>query len=86
MELMVMILCEYDLIVVLEKPTYKFIKYRYITSNGISQQEHGTVLDTDSEIKSLTVYGSYSFTTPDGQTFTVSYIADANGYRVSNLI
>lgn len=34
---------------------------------------------TDNEAN--TVRGSYSFQAPDGQIFTVNYIADENGFR-----
>ncbi|KAG7301215.1 hypothetical protein JYU34_014101 [Plutella xylostella] len=52
--------------------------YSYATDNGIKAQESGKV-----EGKSLSVEGEYSYTGHDGQTYTVHYTADENGFRPS---
>lgn len=56
-------------------------KYSYETENGIKVEEQGELKNkgTDNEIQS--VRGSYSYTAPDGQLITVTYIADENGFQ-----
>lgn len=51
------------------------------TANGIKAEEQGEVKNkgTDNEIQS--VRGSYSYTGPDGVLYTVTYIADENGFQ-----
>lgn len=58
--------------------TYHF---SYETENGIKAEERGEVKNkgTDNEIPSVS--GSYSYTAPDGQVITVTYIADENGFQ-----
>lgn len=53
-----------------------------IIENGIKAEEQGEVKNkgTDNEIQS--VRGSYSYTGPDGVLYTVTYIADENGFQV----
>lgn len=53
------------------------INFSFETANHIVQQETGHLKSADSS----TVQGSYSYTAPDGQTYTVNYVADENGYR-----
>lgn len=52
----------------------------YELSDGQSRQEKGSFRDgkdaNGSDIKVLSVTGSYSFQTPDGATFQVTYTAD----------
>ena len=56
-------------------------KFSYETGNGIKAQEQGEIKNkgTDNEIQSVS--GSYSYTAPDGQLITVTYIADENGFQ-----
>lgn len=54
--------------------------FRYATSNNIQADEAGE-LRQGPEGAFLAKRGSYSFTAPDGQTYTVTYVADENGYR-----
>lgn len=56
-------------------------KFSYETENGIKAQEQGELKNkgTDNEIQSVS--GSYSYTAPDGQVITVTYIADENGFQ-----
>ncbi|XP_043649820.1 larval cuticle protein 65Ag1-like isoform X2 [Drosophila teissieri] len=54
--------------------------YAYETSNGIAAQEAGTLKDIGDE-HALNVQGSYSYTAPDGQHISVTYIADENGFQ-----
>ncbi|XP_049822114.1 flexible cuticle protein 12-like [Aethina tumida] len=55
--------------------------YAYETSNGISGQEQGTLNNAGSENEAIAVRGSYSFTGPDGVTYTITYVADENGFQ-----
>lgn len=62
-------------------------KFRSKTSNGISAQEQGQLKQNtapksaDDPAAFITVQGSYSYTGEDGQTYTVTYIADENGFQ-----
>ncbi|CAG9771910.1 unnamed protein product [Ceutorhynchus assimilis] len=55
--------------------------FAFETSNGISQQEQGTLQNAGSENESMQVRGSFSYTGADGVTYTVTYIADENGFQ-----
>ncbi|XP_030746751.1 flexible cuticle protein 12-like [Sitophilus oryzae] len=55
--------------------------FNYETSNGISQQEQGTLQNAGSENEVMQVRGSFSYTGPDGVVYTVTYIADENGFQ-----
>lgn len=55
--------------------------YSYETSGGIKHEEDGNVPNPEAEEPSISVRGSYSFVADDGQTYTVNYVADENGYR-----
>ncbi|KAJ8920383.1 hypothetical protein NQ315_005249 [Exocentrus adspersus] len=52
-------------------------RYEYETANHIAAQESGRLVSQDSS----EVQGSYSYLAPNGQTITVQYIADENGFR-----
>lgn len=54
-----------------------FYWFRYETSDGTSRQEEAM----PSKVGALVVRGSYTWLAPDGQTYTVNYIADENGFR-----
>lgn len=53
---------------------------RYATSNNIQADEAGE-LRQGAEGLFLAKRGSYSFTGPDGITYTVTYTADENGFK-----
>ncbi|XP_075971209.1 flexible cuticle protein 12-like [Anticarsia gemmatalis] len=55
--------------------------YAYETSNGISHSEQGQVTNAGSENEAIAVRGQFSYTGPDGQIYTVTYIADENGFQ-----
>ncbi|KAJ1529466.1 hypothetical protein ONE63_006242 [Megalurothrips usitatus] len=61
-------------------------QYAYQTEDGISSEARGTLVNSnarDAEGPATAVTGQYSYTGPDGQVYTVSYVADENGYRAS---
>ncbi|XP_005174947.1 larval cuticle protein 65Ag1 [Musca domestica] len=51
------------------------------TSDGKTHQEEGSLKNVGSEDEAIVVRGSYSFVADDGQTYTVNYIADENGFQ-----
>ncbi|KAF9410353.1 hypothetical protein HW555_010532 [Spodoptera exigua] len=56
--------------------------YAFETSDGTKAEQQGRVYPgAQPEEGSLTVSGSYSYVGDDGQTYTVTYTADENGYR-----
>ncbi|XP_064541562.1 larval cuticle protein 65Ag1-like [Drosophila montana] len=55
--------------------------YAYETSNGISEQAAGQLKNIGSENEAIAVQGSYSFVADDGQTYTINYVADENGFQ-----
>ncbi|XP_037046362.1 pupal cuticle protein 20-like isoform X1 [Bradysia coprophila] len=56
-------------------------KFSYETENGIKAQEQGELKNKGTDNAIQTVSGSYSYTAPDGQVITVTYIADENGFQ-----
>ncbi|KAK3908385.1 Endocuticle structural glycoprotein SgAbd-2 [Frankliniella fusca] len=58
--------------------TYSF---SYETENAIQAQEQGQLKNEGTQDEANSVQGSYSWTAPDGVTYTVNYIADENGYQ-----
>jgi hypothetical protein len=62
------------------KPILLFFD-RFETSNGIKVQESGYNTQQGPENSEQIVTGSYSYTGDDGQVYTVTYKADANGFQ-----
>ncbi|XP_018332691.1 endocuticle structural glycoprotein ABD-4-like [Agrilus planipennis] len=56
-------------------------RYAYETGNGISVQENGHVSGSVPEGPAVVADGGYSYTGSDGQTYSISYTADENGFR-----
>lgn len=52
-------------------------------SDGQTRQEQGEVRNVGLENESISVRGSFSFVSDDGQTYTVTYVADENGFQPS---
>ncbi|KAF4520083.1 hypothetical protein B566_EDAN014188 [Ephemera danica] len=61
-------------------------KFSYETGNGIRAEESGYIKElpgrSAEESKAQVMEGSYSYTGPNGQVYTVNYIADENGFRI----
>ncbi|KAK9729937.1 Insect cuticle protein [Popillia japonica] len=57
--------------------------YEYETSNGISAQEQAQVQNAGRENEAIAARGQFSYTGPDGVVYSVSYIADENGFQPS---
>ncbi|CRL02985.1 CLUMA_CG016554, isoform A [Clunio marinus] len=57
--------------------------FAYEQSDGQKRDEEGTVKNIGSEDEAISVRGSFSFVADDGQTYTVTYVADENGFQPS---
>lgn len=60
----------------------EFSRRSYETSDGVTRQEQAelkTVAGSDTPV--LAVRGTISWVAPDGQTYTLNYVADENGYQ-----
>lgn len=55
--------------------------HRFDTSNQLQRQEEAQLKNFGEDVSALVVRGSYSYTGPDGQVYTVNYIADENGFQ-----
>ncbi|XP_055912848.1 flexible cuticle protein 12-like [Eupeodes corollae] len=56
-------------------------KYAVETSDGKSASEEGVLNNSGKEGASIAVRGQFSYVAPDGNTYTVTYIADENGFQ-----
>ncbi|XP_075162368.1 larval cuticle protein 65Ag1-like [Haematobia irritans] len=56
-------------------------QYAYETSDGTNAQASGQLKNVGSEQEGIAVTGSFSFVADDGQTYTVNYVADENGFQ-----
>lgn len=52
-------------------------------SDGQKRDEQGEVKNIGAENEAISVRGSFSFVGDDGQTYTVTYVADENGFQPS---
>ncbi|KAF6212111.1 hypothetical protein GE061_012632 [Apolygus lucorum] len=55
--------------------------YSFETDNGIQQSAQGSVKNAGTEQEAQVVQGSYSYTSPEGQLITITYIADEEGFK-----
>ncbi|KAH1024122.1 flexible cuticle protein 12 [Dendroctonus ponderosae] len=55
--------------------------WAYETSNGISHQEEGRLINAGSENEAIAVRGQFQYTGADGVVYTVRYVADENGFQ-----
>ncbi|XP_031640899.1 endocuticle structural glycoprotein SgAbd-4-like [Contarinia nasturtii] len=57
-------------------------KWAYETGNGIKAEEQGFLKNAGvPDQEAQVAQGSYSYTAPDGQLISVTYIADENGFQ-----
>lgn len=55
--------------------------YSYETSDGVSRTEEAEVKNAGTENETLVVRGTISWYAPDGQQYTITFIADENGFQ-----
>ena len=55
--------------------------YNYETANGIQAQEIGYLNYRGTQAESREAQGSYSYTAPNGEIISVSYVANENGFQ-----
>lgn len=60
----------------------KAYNYAFEQSDGTKREETGEVKLIEKE-SGIVMRGSYSFVSDDGNTYTVTYIADENGFQPS---
>jgi len=58
-----------------------FWVFRYETSNGISRSEHALIINEGTDKEYIAVRGNIAYVGADGKTYSVTYIADANGFQ-----
>ncbi|XP_022907034.1 flexible cuticle protein 12-like [Onthophagus taurus] len=56
-------------------------KFAYETSNGIAADEQGSLQNAGTDNESISVRGQFKYVGPDGVTYTVTYVADENGFQ-----
>ncbi|XP_018574441.1 flexible cuticle protein 12-like [Anoplophora glabripennis] len=59
----------------------KGFSYNVDTSNGIHQEAQGVLKNAGTPEESLDVKGSYSYVGDDGQTYSVEYTANEDGFQ-----
>ncbi|XP_055373466.1 endocuticle structural protein SgAbd-6-like [Condylostylus longicornis] len=56
-------------------------KFAFETSDGTSRQEQAELKNVGTEEEGISVRGSVSWVDADGQTYSLNYVADENGYQ-----
>ncbi|CAD7083181.1 unnamed protein product [Hermetia illucens] len=56
-------------------------KFAYETSDGIARQEQAELRNIGTENEAIAVSGTVSWVDKDGQSYTLNYVADENGFR-----
>ncbi|KAL5293254.1 hypothetical protein ACFFRR_011800 [Megaselia abdita] len=56
-------------------------QYNFETSDGNKQEAQGQLKNAGTEQEAISVTGSFSYVADDGQTYTVNYVADENGFQ-----
>lgn len=60
-----------------------FVVFRALGADQTHYVQHSRMDNMGSEKQEQVVEGSYSYVGDNGQTYTVNYIADSNGFRAS---
>ncbi|XP_046393065.1 endocuticle structural glycoprotein ABD-5-like [Ischnura elegans] len=55
--------------------------FGYVQSDGTSRQENGELKNIGTENEALVVRGTFTYIGDDGKEYTVTFVADENGYR-----
>lgn len=55
--------------------------YSFETSNGIKREESAVVNNLGSDAESIAIKGTVSWIADDGQTYTLNFVADENGFQ-----
>jgi len=55
--------------------------FAFETSNGIQREESANVKNLGSDVEEIQIRGKYSYVADDGETYSVSFLADANGFQ-----
>lgn len=63
------------------RPCAPFFSHRYETSDGINRQEQAELKNAGTDHAALAVRGTIQWVAPDGQTYSLNYVADENGYQ-----
>lgn len=58
-----------------------YLFFSYELSDGTSRQEEAQLQNVGTENEAISVRGSYTWVAPDGQQYTVNFVADENGFR-----
>ncbi len=56
-------------------------KNRYEQSDGVSRSEEAVLKNAGTEQESIEVRGEVTWTAPDGEVYTLKFVADENGYH-----
>ncbi|XP_014363548.2 endocuticle structural glycoprotein SgAbd-5 [Papilio machaon] len=56
--------------------------FRFVTSNGITREETGRLINSGQPDEHVAVDGFYTYKDADGVLHTVTYKADTNGYVI----
>ncbi|XP_075160659.1 larval cuticle protein 65Ag1-like [Haematobia irritans] len=56
-------------------------QYAFATSDGTKAEAHGNLKNAGTEDEALAVQGSYAYVGDDGQTYSLTYTADENGFQ-----
>jgi hypothetical protein len=59
------------------------VPFSYETTNGIRADQRGFLKNPGTQLEAQVMQGSYSYTGPDGLVYTITYIADENGFQAS---
>lgn len=55
--------------------------FAYETSDGVSRSESAVIKNPGTENEALSVRGTITWTAPDGEQYTLNFVADENGFQ-----